>query len=139
LGPDENEAAKNRAEWITGRYKDRGKNVKLLKDTEVTDDMLKSNDFLLYGGPSVNRIVQEMQDKLPVHFQGKGFVYNDKVYDESSMGVDFAAKNPYNGDKYIAVYAGNSAEAQLDCHSVMNGPTSIVIYNGKELLTDDFF
>ena len=73
-------------------------NVKL--DTEVRDKDLREN-LILIGGPIVNKIVGEVNAKLPVRFdKDKNWaVYSTtskKAYPSDEIGMIVKAKNPFN-------------------------------------------
>ena len=78
-------------------------------DTEVRESDLQNN-LILIGGPIVNKVTAEINDKLPVKFYKehgwniKSFSGNS--YPEETNGIIVKAKNPYNKDKYILLVAG---------------------------------
>ncbi len=80
-------------------------NVKL--DTEVRDEDLQNN-LILIGGPVVNKIVEKVNQKLPIKFEDgniKSAVSNES-YPQDECGLIVKAKNPFNKDKSILVVAG---------------------------------
>ena len=80
-------------------------NVKL--DTEVRDEDLKNN-LILIGGPVVNKVVERVNQKLPIKFEEgniKSAVSNE-TYPQDECGIIVKAKNPFNPDKSILVVAG---------------------------------
>ncbi|MGB9748849.1 MAG: S-layer protein [Candidatus Woesearchaeota archaeon] len=85
-----------------------GLNVKL--DTEVKEEDLKHN-LILIGGPIVNRVCEQINDKLPVKFSkdGNWNIYSSisgKSYYGEENGIIVKAKNPYNKDSSVFVIAG---------------------------------
>jgi len=85
-----------------------GLNVKL--DTEIKEEDLKQN-LILIGGPVVNRITEEINEKLPIRFSkdGNWNIYSavsGKYYYGEENGIIVKAKNPYNKDKNVFVIAG---------------------------------
>ncbi|MCX6710222.1 MAG: S-layer protein [Candidatus Woesearchaeota archaeon] len=79
-------------------------------DTEVKDEDLKEN-LILIGGPVTNRIVKEVNPKLPVRFEKKDVwsVYSTlsgKSYSNDEIGIIVKAKNPFNPGKSILILAG---------------------------------
>ena len=80
-------------------------NVKL--DTEVRDEDLQNN-LILIGGPVVNKVVEQVNSKLPVKFEDgniKSTVSNES-YPQDECGLIAKARNPFNKDKFILVVAG---------------------------------
>ncbi|MEM2121430.1 MAG: S-layer protein [Candidatus Woesearchaeota archaeon] len=85
-----------------------GLNVKL--DTEVKEEDLKQN-LILIGGPVVNRVCEQINDKLPVRFSkdGNWNIYSSvsgKYYYGEENGIIVKAKNPFNKDANVFVIAG---------------------------------
>ena len=69
-------------------------NVKL--DTEVRDEDLKNN-LILIGGPVVNKVVERVNQKLPIKFEEgniKSTVSNE-IYPQDECGLIVKAKNPF--------------------------------------------
>ena len=81
-------------------------NVKL--DTEVRDEDLQNN-LILIGGPVVNKIVEKVNQKLPVRFEEGNIrsTVSNETYPQDECGIIVKAKNPLNADKYVLVVAGN--------------------------------
>ncbi len=80
-------------------------NVKL--DTEVRDEDFQNN-LILIGGPVVNKVVEKVNQKLPIRFEHSNIqssISND-VYPQDECGIIVKTKNPFNADKYVLVVAG---------------------------------
>ena len=80
-------------------------NVKL--DTEVREDDLENN-LILIGGPLVNKVVEKVNPKMPIRFEGgniKSAVSNE-TYPQDECGLIVKTKSPFNKDKYVLVVAG---------------------------------
>ncbi len=84
-------------------------------DTEVREEDLKNN-LILIGGPAVNKIVEQVNEGLPIRFVKKGSYYTavfssitNKLYSEDENGIVLKAKNPYEKNKHILVVAGRRA------------------------------
>ena len=81
-------------------------NVKL--DTEVREDDLQNN-LILIGGPVVNKLVDRVNLKLPIKFEGGSIksTVSSEAYPQDECGMIVKTKSPFNTDKYILVVAGN--------------------------------
>ncbi len=83
-------------------------NVKL--DTEVNPEELKQN-LILIGGPIVNKITEQINDSLPVHFE-KGDTLTIKstitgnTYTGDELGIIVRTKNPLSPDHNVLLIAG---------------------------------
>src|SRR5574341_367514 len=79
-------------------------------DTEVRSEDLQKN-LVLIGGPVVNTITQQVNDKLPLTFDKdanwaiKSNISN-KVYHADECGIIVKTRNPFNPKKWILVVAG---------------------------------
>lgn len=83
-------------------------NVKL--DTEVRHDDLQKN-LILIGGPIVNKITGQVNDKLPIRFnKDKNWAIestiSNQVYPTDESGIIVSTKSPLNGNKHVLVVAG---------------------------------
>ena len=80
-------------------------NVKL--DTEVREDDLQNN-LILIGGPVVNKIVERVNQKIPIRFEEGNIksTISNETYPQDECGMIVKAKNPFNADKSVLVVAG---------------------------------
>ena len=80
-------------------------NVKL--DTEVRDRDL-NNNLILIGGPVVNKVVEQVNPKLPIRFENGNIksTISNEAYPQDECGLIVKAKNPFSKDKYVLVVAG---------------------------------
>ncbi len=80
-------------------------------DTEVRDEELKRNNLIIIGGPIVNRVMEEVNAKLPVRFDKDEHwaiksTLSSTVYPTDESGLIVKAKSPYNSEKSVLVVAG---------------------------------
>ena len=87
--------------------------VPLKKDTEVSDDDLKSHHLLLIGRPDSNPLVKRFSAGLPISFGSRSFTVRNETYAHSGSAVIAAAPNPLNPRYSIVVLAGLNAESTL--------------------------
>ena len=83
-------------------------NVKL--DTEVRKEELKNN-LILLGGPIVNKITKEINEKMPIFFDKNNHWavksnISKNVYPTDETGLIVNFKNPFNKEKNILLVAG---------------------------------
>jgi len=81
-------------------------NVKL--DTEARTEDLKDNNIILIGGPVVNSITAQVNNKLSVQFKENNIysTITGKQYTSEETGLIVKAKNPFNIEKSLLVVAG---------------------------------
>ena len=84
----------------------------VLLDTQVRAKDLESNNLVLLGGPLVNTITAQVNDKLPVRLKsGKVWaVYSKKSKKEyrDNTGLLAKIKSPWNPKNHVLVIAGNA-------------------------------
>jgi len=83
-------------------------NVRL--DTEVRQEDLKNN-LILLGGPVVNNITKEVNEKMPIFFDKNNHWaiksnISKNVYPTDETGLIASFKNPFNKEKSILLVAG---------------------------------
>jgi hypothetical protein len=90
-------------------------NVKprILKDTEVTEEDLKTHHLLLVGRPETNSIVRRFQDSLPATFGSHSFTIRDTAYAHPKSAVIMATENPLNRRYSMVTIAGLGSAATL--------------------------
>ena len=77
----------------------------------VREEELKRNNLIIIGGPIVNRVMEEVNPKLPVRFEKDEHwaiksTLSNTVYPTDESGLIVKAKSPYNSEKSILVVAG---------------------------------
>jgi hypothetical protein len=86
---------------------------RIVKDTEVTEEDLKTHHLLLIGRPSTNAIVRRFQDRLPVTFGAHSFTIRDTAYAHPKSAVMMATENPLNRRYSMVTIAGLGSAATL--------------------------
>ncbi len=79
-------------------------------DTEMREEDLKKN-LVLLGGPVVNRIVSQINEKMPIYFDREdrwniSSKITKKKYSNEETGIIVKMKNPFNEQSSILVVAG---------------------------------
>ncbi len=103
------------AEALQQAIRARGSNVTvpIVRDREVTDDVLQSHHLLLIGRPPFNRITARLRAELPITFGTGSFVVRNNAYANAESAVIAAAENPLNRRYSLVVIAGLDAAATL--------------------------
>jgi len=86
--------------------------VKVLPDTEITNQIIKNYNLILFGNPKTNEIIKRINNQLPIYISGED-VYLGK---EKLQGKDLCLleiyPNPLNPEKFILLYAPASGRAE---------------------------
>lgn len=111
----------------------------LKKDTEVTENDLKTHHLLLVGRPSTNSLVQRFQDLLPVSFGSGSMTIRNKAYAHPKSAVVMAIDNPFNQRFSVVVLAGLSSSStfqmmrQFSEDSLSYAQVVLLPYNHNEV------
>ncbi len=93
--------------------------VSVKLDTETTREDLKNN-LIIIGGPGVNRLTAQINERLPIKFkedEKRKYFYADiystiskKTYGEDENGIIVKMKSPFAADKHMLVIAGKRSQ-----------------------------
>ncbi|MFA8342536.1 MAG: C45 family autoproteolytic acyltransferase/hydrolase [Rhodothermaceae bacterium] len=81
----------------------------VIKDSEITEEQLKSNDLVILGGTEDNMLMKKMCEQFGIKVGKNIFEFNGKVYGSSEDGFFAAFPNPFNKKKTVYLYNANSA------------------------------
>ena len=87
----------------------------VVKDSEVTEEELAASDLFLLGPPSDNAIVARLAGKIPVTFGHGYFTWEGKTYSKPEDGLYLCLPSPWNPERVVWLFAGNSA---LELHQM---------------------
>ena len=81
-------------------------------DHAVTRKEAEQFNLVLYGRPEANRLTAELMPSLPIQIVGNRATVGDRAFEGTNVGVKFCYPNPWNTDRYVAVFAGTTWQAQ---------------------------
>ncbi|HQN07241.1 MAG TPA: C45 family autoproteolytic acyltransferase/hydrolase [Thermoanaerobaculia bacterium] len=81
----------------------------VVKDSELTETELAASDLFVLGAPSDNALAARLAGKLPATFGPGWFAYGGKTYGRSDDGLYLCLPNPWNPERVVWLFAGNSA------------------------------
>lgn len=94
------EYAKNR--WKTLMRGD----VRVVRDDELTDEMIQNHHLICFGDFSSNRFLTEIQSELPLVWNRDQLRFQSRQFDPSKHVMAMCYPNPKNQDKYIVINSG---------------------------------
>ena len=105
------------AQWTLARFEKefdkwmRG-HIQIVNDTDVTPEMINRYHLVLFGDPGSNKLIAQMQDKLPVSFDADSFTIGDKDWNLNEHGLALISPNPLNRRKYVVLNSGMTTHEQ---------------------------
>lgn len=82
--------------------------VAVKRSDEVSKNELASSAIILIGSYKSNKILQTIENKLPVNFQSNSFSFKNKNYDSKDETIFLLSRNPFNNNKILILFSGNS-------------------------------
>lgn len=83
----------------------------VVKDTEVTDAMMRDATVVLYGTAESNAVLERMRDRLPIRIERDAVVVGTTRYAGPDVGVRFIYPNPLSEGRYVIVQGGVTTDA----------------------------
>lgn len=112
----------------------------VVRDVELSEQMLAECNLLLYGTASSNSILARFEGKIPVSFRDGTIHLADKTYSAAGAAVFAVFAHPANAERYVAVHGGVTADAVTwGSHLDMMLLGDYIVYNGGELLDWGFW
>jgi predicted esterase len=97
---------------------------RIVPDTAVTKKDLADNNLVLFGTTRTNKLLAQISEKLPVRMTENRILAQAGEYADPNYGYVLIYPNPLNREKYVAVFAGTTAET-IDCfHRIWPGLNS---------------
>ena len=85
----------------------RGK-VRTVSDTDLTDELLRTQHLVLFGDPGSNAVLEKVVDQLPLKWTRDSIEFLNQVYPTSEHGVFLIFPNPLNPLKYVVINSGHT-------------------------------
>lgn len=86
--------------------------VEILPDTEVTSDIIKDYNLVVFGNAETNSVLKWINHKLPVRVERESIIINNQRLIQKNLCLIEIYPNPLNSEKYVLVYSATSAEAE---------------------------
>lgn len=85
--------------------------TQIIPDTAVNDKIIKNFNLILFGSSERNRVTAKIARDLPIQFTRNGISIDDNLI-KGELTVEMVYPNPLNPEKFIALFAANSIEAE---------------------------
>ncbi|MDQ7818544.1 MAG: C45 family autoproteolytic acyltransferase/hydrolase [Melioribacteraceae bacterium] len=106
----------------------------LRKDGEVDENELAKNDLIILGGPSENSFAKKVFEKLGIDCGKYFFKWNGALYNHNDDGLYITYPNPYNPNKTVYIFIGNSAQQLYQMTKAHQTMPAWAIYKGNKIV-----
>ncbi|MCS7168721.1 MAG: hypothetical protein RMI91_10940 [Gemmatales bacterium] len=80
----------------------------MVKDTEVTSDLLANMNLVLFGDPGSNRVLSTILDNLPVRWAKDHLEFGGQRYDANDHVPVFCYPSPFAPNRMLVVNSGHT-------------------------------
>lgn len=88
-------------QWMRGE-------LLVIKDTEVTPELMRDKNLVLFGDPGSNQVISQMLPKLPLKWNAKLIELADNTYDAATHLPMLIHLNPEVPTEYIVINSGHT-------------------------------
>lgn len=106
----------------------------LIKDSEVSEQELKKNDLIILGGPSENSAAQKILKQFGIECGKYFFKWNGTLYNNNDDGLYLTYPNPYNPDKAVYIFIGNSAQQLYQMTKAHQTMPAWALFKGSRII-----
>lgn len=82
--------------------------VRLVNDTQVTDELIESQNLILFGDPGSNAVLAKIVDHLPCKWSRDQIELQGIAYKSAEHGLAMIYPNPLNPRKYLVINSGHT-------------------------------
>ncbi|MBN8614075.1 MAG: extensin family protein [Deltaproteobacteria bacterium] len=104
---------------------------RVVADTEVTDEMMRSSHLVLYGTPGSNAVIERIQERLPIHVASDAIVVGTQRITGTELGTRFVFPNPEAPGRYVIVQEGQTVAAVNRGHNLPDFLPDWVVYDPR--------
>jgi len=83
-------------------------NLPEVADTELSSEMIKSKNLILFGDPGSNRIIARIVKGLPLTWTEDEIAFGGKAFSTDSFAVAMIFLNPLNPRRYVVINSGHT-------------------------------
>lgn len=112
------EAARRCAESFTSPAWMNKVTFRIVADVDVSEADLRDHNVVLFGNAELNSVLARLDERLPVRMAGTSVRAGCREFSVPRGGYVLIYPNPLNPEHYVAVFAGNTADA-IDCFAVI--------------------
>jgi hypothetical protein len=80
--------------------------AEVLPDSEITPEIIKDYNLILFGGPKENSLTRRINRFLPIRLTDGGFTLGGKRIESPGLAAKFIYPNPLNRSRLVMVHEG---------------------------------
>lgn len=129
------EAAHRAAEALAREWMARANgNVQIKTDAQVTQKDIDSYNLILFGNPKINRLLAQINGRLPIRFSATTLVVGKRNLTEKDAGMVLAVPNPLNPNRYVVIVGGTTPHSfEIAARLPVMELPDYVIFDGEAL------
>lgn len=91
--------------WLRGK-------VRVVKDTDVTEELMQNNHVILFGDPGSNSLLAKVAKDLPLRWEQDTLHIHGQQYPLDEHGLSMIYPNPLSPRKYLVINSGHTFHAK---------------------------
>jgi hypothetical protein len=103
----------------------------VMADSEVSDELMRQHNLVLYGTAASNSLLVRMAGQLPIRIESDAVVMGEQRFTGPGVGTKFIYPNPLAKGRYVIVQAGPSIEGVNGGHNLPDFLPDYVVYDSK--------
>jgi enterochelin esterase-like enzyme len=103
----------------------------VVADSEVSAELMRDHDLVLYGTPGTNSLLTRMAASLPIRIEADAVVAGEQRWSGPGVGTKFIYPNPLAKGRYVIVQAGPTIEGVNGGHNLPDFLPDYVVYDAK--------
>ena len=82
--------------------------VRIVKDTEVSQELIAQNNLILFGDPSSNSVLRKILPQLPIQWTDDEITVGGQSFATATHGLSMIYPNPLNPRRYVVINSGHT-------------------------------
>lgn len=104
---------------------------RVLADSELTPEIMRDHDIVLYATPGSNSVLTRMAERLPIRIESDAVIAGDQRFAGRGVGTKFIYPNPLAPGRYVIVQAAPTIEGVQAGHNLPDFLPDYVVYDAK--------
>jgi hypothetical protein len=82
--------------------------IRTVKDTDVSPEMMAQNNLILFGDPSSNTVLRKILPQLPIQWTEDEITVAGQSFATDTHGLSMIYPNPLNPRRYVVINSGHT-------------------------------